>query len=464
MTNRRLVFLGHATPQDNAFTLWLGARLTAAGYDVWFDLKRLKGGETHWDDIEDALRNDSAAYLPILSTASISREKRGFHDELGIGVQVLRSGVKNFIIPVRLEAIPAVPPPLVQVNYVDFVRGWAKGLEQLREALEKAGVPCRSTQDGTAMLAWRDHQAAVSKAARAEKRPETLRTNWYPVLGLPPTVNLVASPMMKDSWDTLTARLAIPHVKHGDCIVTFASARAIADALSLPGPLGTPASVKTADFLAEGSRDEEFKVTPADARRMVADLCNRAWSAFVRSRGLLPHEMAHATVWHFTDGFAPDNRAWYAGVNGRRSWRQLVGRKGKLGTLWHVALSARFELRDPMRLQVRTHVAFGPKGGPLLKEKNKVQRLRKSLCGGWWNDAWRDRLSAAMAFLSDEGPRIRMEVGDAAVEIAADPLLLATDWSFDRDPEDDEATEGEDVEFDEALQAAERPDDEEDEG
>ncbi|MEJ1938393.1 hypothetical protein WDZ92_49995, partial [Nostoc sp. NIES-2111] len=41
MTVRRLVFLGHATPQDNAFTRWLGARLTAAGYDVWLDLKRL---------------------------------------------------------------------------------------------------------------------------------------------------------------------------------------------------------------------------------------------------------------------------------------------------------------------------------------------------------------------------------------------------------------------------------------
>lgn len=79
-------------PQENAFTFWLGARLTAAGYDVWFDLKRLKGGETHWDDIEDALRNDSAAYLLILSTASINRVKRGFHDELGIGVQVLPRG------------------------------------------------------------------------------------------------------------------------------------------------------------------------------------------------------------------------------------------------------------------------------------------------------------------------------------------------------------------------------------
>lgn len=462
MTSRRFVFLGHATPQDNAFTLWLGSHLTAAGYEVWFDLKRLRGGETHWNDIEDALRNNTAAYLPIISTASVNRAKRGFHDELAIGVEVLRSGRDNFIIPVRLEAVPAVPPPLVQINWVDFSRGWAKGLEQLREALEKAGVPRRDALDGAAVRAWGDHQASVAKAARAEKRLETLRTNWFPVLALPPRVNLLASPMTRDSWDVLTARLSIPHVKHGDCIVTFASAEAVSDALSLPGTLASPASVLTDDFLAEGSRDPEFRVAPPDARRMVADLCNRSWAAFAVSRGLVAHEMAHGTVWRFAEGFAPDNKAWYPGPNGRRAWRQLVGRKGKLGTLWHIALSARFEMRDPMRLQVRTHVAFGPKGGPLLTDRNKVQRLRKSLCGGWWNDAWRDRLSAAMAFLSEEWPRLRLEVGDQTLEVSAEPLLLTTEWSFDRDPVDDEAAEAEDIEFDEALQAAERQDDGED--
>jgi hypothetical protein len=29
---RRALFISHATPEDNAFTLWLGAKLTALGY------------------------------------------------------------------------------------------------------------------------------------------------------------------------------------------------------------------------------------------------------------------------------------------------------------------------------------------------------------------------------------------------------------------------------------------------
>jgi hypothetical protein len=30
---RRALFISHATPEDNVFTLWLGAKLTALGYE-----------------------------------------------------------------------------------------------------------------------------------------------------------------------------------------------------------------------------------------------------------------------------------------------------------------------------------------------------------------------------------------------------------------------------------------------
>ena len=88
---RRFVFLGHANPHDNAFSLWLGARLTAAGYDVWSDLRHLYGGETFWNDIEDGLREQAADYVPIISLSSVSRERRGFHDEVAMAVQVMRN-------------------------------------------------------------------------------------------------------------------------------------------------------------------------------------------------------------------------------------------------------------------------------------------------------------------------------------------------------------------------------------
>ncbi len=51
MTDTRdAIFISHATPEDNAFTLWLGGRLTALGYRVFADVLRLKGGDD-WERI-----------------------------------------------------------------------------------------------------------------------------------------------------------------------------------------------------------------------------------------------------------------------------------------------------------------------------------------------------------------------------------------------------------------------------
>ena len=53
------IFISHATPEDNDFVRWLGAKLELAGYQVWHDLARLKGGDYFWDKIENAYRNEA---------------------------------------------------------------------------------------------------------------------------------------------------------------------------------------------------------------------------------------------------------------------------------------------------------------------------------------------------------------------------------------------------------------------
>jgi len=55
--NRRAIFISHANPEDKAFTFWLGARLSAAGYEVWADVLHLLRGQDWQRQIEDAFRN-----------------------------------------------------------------------------------------------------------------------------------------------------------------------------------------------------------------------------------------------------------------------------------------------------------------------------------------------------------------------------------------------------------------------
>jgi hypothetical protein len=39
-----LLFLSHANPEDNEFTLWLALQLAKEGYKVWCDLTGFLGG------------------------------------------------------------------------------------------------------------------------------------------------------------------------------------------------------------------------------------------------------------------------------------------------------------------------------------------------------------------------------------------------------------------------------------
>src|SRR5690606_30838433 len=52
---RSVIFISHATPEDNAFATWLATQLAVAGYAVWCDTTKLLGGEPFWKDITEAI-------------------------------------------------------------------------------------------------------------------------------------------------------------------------------------------------------------------------------------------------------------------------------------------------------------------------------------------------------------------------------------------------------------------------
>ncbi len=471
MANRRFVFLGHANPHDNAFTLWLGARLSAAGFEVWSDLRQLHGGETFWNDIEDGLRQHTAVYVPILSNSSVNRERRGFHDEIAMAVQIMRTpNMERFIQPVMIERVHPVPPPLIQLNYIDFTGGWANGLLRLITALEKSGVPRTDNPPTQAVSAWRGYQASAAGAAQEADDPERLSTTWFGIDGLPPRIRLVKSPVAFDTWTRLLTNHGVPHAIHGDEVLTFASAKHIEERLGADIPVRQSAEHRTERFLVGDTGKNGLRIRPGEAQRLVAGMINRSWDIFAASRGLHRHELSKSTAWFFPLDLLGGKTRFEKEVGGIGE-RALIGRKGKLGVRWHFALSARFELREPSRLIVRSHVLFS-QGGTAMLDSKKAQRLRKSLCKGWWNDEWRDRLQLAMAYLSQrEGalrlplrhsPTLRLTLGDAWVDVAARSMLFESVSSFQRPRTEAEREEPNDKAFDEEVRAPELPDGDDD--
>ena len=64
---RDAIFISHANPEDNEFTVWLGARLTAAGHEVWADVLRLRGGQDWQRLLEDARAGRSGPNTEFLT-------------------------------------------------------------------------------------------------------------------------------------------------------------------------------------------------------------------------------------------------------------------------------------------------------------------------------------------------------------------------------------------------------------
>jgi hypothetical protein len=123
--SRHIVFLSHATPDDNDFVVWLGTRLTAAGYEVWSDVTRLLGGEFFWKDIDEAIRRRAAKVVACLSRASVQKE--GVLNEIAIAVATGKKlGTAEFTIPVRVDELPydEFPPQLINRNAIDFSGNW----------------------------------------------------------------------------------------------------------------------------------------------------------------------------------------------------------------------------------------------------------------------------------------------------------------------------------------------------
>ncbi|MBF3540551.1 toll/interleukin-1 receptor domain-containing protein [Burkholderia pseudomallei] len=147
------IFISHATPEDNAFTRWLGSKLELAGYKVWHDLARLKGGDIFWEKIESAIRNDSFRFLAVVSTVAVG--KSGVKDEWAVAATIEKS-LPGFVIPLRIDHFDfqLFPITIHRKNAIDFANGWHKGLASLLDTLEEVKVPKVSTPDPALARHW----------------------------------------------------------------------------------------------------------------------------------------------------------------------------------------------------------------------------------------------------------------------------------------------------------------------
>jgi TIR domain len=150
---RRLLFISHANPQDNAAASWFATQLELLGYEVWCDLKNTSAGESDfWLKVQKKIDNDAAKFKFILSNNSRDFEKKsGIYKEVQAADNLKRD---NFILPLRIEKLTGTIPILISPDlYIDG-ENWAAGLRELQKRLVKDGVLRHQTPDYQKIISW----------------------------------------------------------------------------------------------------------------------------------------------------------------------------------------------------------------------------------------------------------------------------------------------------------------------
>jgi hypothetical protein len=398
-------------------------QLISQGYPVWCDLLDSVPGEYTQATAENLIKNKAGKYLFVLSDSSNVDSE--LLKELRLAYEVMQSKrLTGFVVPVQVIQVPEneLTVLLQGTSPIDFSHGWSGGLDGLLMYLEKSGMS--KDEEFTPSRAndlWR-LQFNANKGLKSEA--EELLSNWFPIQ-LPDT--LYFHELQRNGVGLLAIQKDIvpfPAFQHNVYLVTFAKASDFSGKLGENISIKSTTEIKVQDFL-DGNYDQ--KLAKEDlAWNFVIELLNEAWSRFFSQTNLRKHILANNRLsYYFPVGFSDkgDNKVFFQGVDGRRSWRSLVGKHKS--NYWHFGIQGRAMLYPEPAFIVKSHGLASSDGINVWENKERLHTVRRRWFKNWWNAEWRDRLLAAMTYLSGEKDFFEIPLGtDVVISVSSFPLVF----------------------------------------
>lgn len=433
---REFLFLSHASPEDNVFTLWLALQLAKEGYPVWCDLTKLLGGEETWSDIEKVIRNNTRKFVYVVSKTS--NTKKGPLKELTVAENVARDrSLEEFIIPVLIDDLPPrnINIQLSLINAIAFKEGWARGLKMLLDKLEKIGFPKSERFTPAAVASWWKSQFDAEDTVVAE--PDQYLSNWFALEDLPRDI------YFHILWDQVNKKaevrgeLPYPAFQHNNRLVTFAKAEDFAGKLGESVVIADTHRFATQDLI-DGNLSKDI-LPRKEGRDFIIRLLRTGWELMLKQRALPIYELANdVRSFYFTRGLAEHNavsfrrgsKTYHRQVVGYRTVTNLKTREQRI-EYWHFGIQAKPLVYPALAVAVKPHVIFTDDGTTPWESKKRMHSARRRQCKSWWNDEWRDRILAAMTWLAGENGKIEVPLGsDVCVRASTMPLTFTSPVSY----------------------------------
>jgi hypothetical protein len=444
-----MLFISHATPEDNQFAMWLALRLAAEGYPVWCDLTKLIGGEPFWKEIESAIRERTRKFLFVLSKHSNTKE--GTRDELEVAATVRKQlGDDHFIIPLRVDAFSYSDTNIRihKLNVVDFFPNWMTGFQRLVERIEDDKVQKDPRFGVNAVSIWWRQQFGEDEGI--SETEDIYLTNRLELISIPSSINLIGLES-EPSKDLNPDDAPFPIAAHKRMLVSFADSRDLLDFLE-KNRLHFDEGSQRLDSQTFLDRGLYPALESRTARNLVRYLLRQGFDRFASSKGLKQYSLSNKRKFHwFPQGLVDGDKITFLLPSGETNWKAVVGYKtikAREGTTrirnWHFGIEAVPRIGFDRFFSVLPHVVFS-ENGELYESSRRQHSNRRSQCKNWYNNDWRDRILATLWHLSGGNDKISMQLGsEASASFFAYPEEVSSPVSYARTlrtaiepPEDD---------------------------
>ena len=404
MTERLTIFISHATPEDNKFSVWLAVRLMSFGYDVWCDQFNLSKGGDFWVEIEKQIRNKTCKFLLVQSSVSNTRD--GVLKEVAVAQKVRRQlNDANFIIPLRIDnglQYDDISVDVIRLNSIDFTRSWATGLQELHEALIKQQCPqSLHTEPGFSII---DNMLGGNRTP-VEKR-EIYDSNWFELDGLPKTMHYY--PLNSDK----VVVLGQPFMLYRKHLVSFLPKDELPENLKSFLAENQPEYHLSADEFLNKETDIDFIKARVFRTHYIGVLTKVFECSIKCHKGIQTYAMSgKSKAFYFPTGFLPKDKV------GRI---QLIGKHRQY--TWHFALSGNVKMFPCPVIQMRSHVVFSSDGSTANLSDTIQHKCRRSIGKCWWNKDWRSRLLAFTKAIETESGGCVCVLGEGV----STPIMMKT--------------------------------------
>jgi hypothetical protein len=446
-TTRDMLFISHASPEDDEFARWLALQLAKEGYPVWCDRTKLLGGEPFWEEIEAAIRNRTRRFLFVQSRDS--NKKEGPLDEVNLARTMRRQlDDEHFIVALRIDHLPFsdVNIRLHKLNSIDFSTNWMSGFVQLIKRLEEDGIQ-KSDKFGKDAVAiwWRQH---FGEDEGVREATDYYLSNRLELSRLPPSINIIKleGPI---SDDVDISKAPFPLSRHGKLVVSFALFRDLLpffEALRI-GNDGTDTE-ETSHFLDKGYLPV---IDGKSARNHVRFLLRQGFNNLAAQRGLREYSLTgRRRFFWFPQNLVENDRISYRGADGVASWKQIVGfqsLKAKDGYVpirnWHFGVEAVPRVGFETFIALLPHVVFS-EDGHVYESTKKQHACRRRQCRRWYNNDWRDRILATLHFVQDKRDELRIPLApESFATFKAEPTVFESPVTYTRTVDIEEPIEHE---------------------